>query len=76
MYAERTAIFKAISSGETEIVKVALVTDGEIPSTPCGACRQVMIEFGNDFKIIMGNTAGKHRVNTIKKLLPDAFKFG
>ena len=44
--AERTAIFKAVSEGEKEFLAIAVVTDNG--GTPCGACRQVMAEFGMD----------------------------
>ena len=40
--AERTAIFKAVSEGEKELVAIAVVADTEDPCSPCGACRQVM----------------------------------
>ena len=43
--AERTAFFKAVSSGEKDFVALAIIGDTEQPITPCGACRQVMVEF-------------------------------
>jgi len=71
--AERTAIFKAISAGEKRIKAVAVVTDVPELTAPCGACRQVIYEFGRDVDVIMANLKGKQKIEKISKLLPDAF---
>ena len=71
--AERVAIFKAVSEGEKDIKAIAVVTQGKLTSV-CGACRQVIAEFGKDVKIIMANVKGDKKVTTIAKLLPDAFR--
>lgn len=71
--AERVAIFSAISSGEREIEKLVVVADTVEPVSPCGACRQVMSEFG-DFEVILANLAGKYTTTRVSKLLPYAFK--
>ncbi len=72
--AERTALFKAVSEGKTQFVALAVVTDTEEPVTPCGACRQVLIEFcPPDMPVILANYTGKHRVTTVSQLLPGAF---
>ncbi len=75
--AERTAIFKAVSEGETEFSAIAVV--GGVGDTlsdmcaPCGVCRQVMAEFcDNDFKIVMG-TPSSIKVMTLGELLPHSF---
>ena len=70
--AERTAIFKAISEGETELVAIAVVADTQEPCSPCGACRQVMAEFKIN-KIIMTNLTGNTKVVTLEEILPFAF---
>lgn len=70
--AERTAIFKAVSEGKTNIAAIAITADGDGPCSPCGACRQVMAEFGVK-KIIMANTKGEKKVVTLDELLPFAF---
>jgi len=70
--AERTAIFKAVSEGEHRLTSLAVVAESSQPASPCGACRQVMAEFGIE-TVIMGNTQGKQRVMTMKDLLPNAF---
>lgn len=68
--AERVAIFKAVSEGHRAIDTVAVVTADGAP--PCGACRQVMAEFGVK-RIVIGSPRGRVRVRTLKELLPDAF---
>jgi cytidine deaminase len=69
--AERTALYKAVSEGEREFAAIAVVTQTGI--TPCGVCRQVMMEFAPDLEIIIADTAGHQRVTTLRALLPDAF---
>ena len=70
--AERTAIFKAISAGEEDILAIAVVAEGAAPVTPCGACRQVISEFRIPH-ILMANLAGEVEVMTLEELLPCAF---
>lgn len=72
--AERTAIFKAISEGEKEFEKIAIASSNDEETFPCGICRQVMVEFGKDIKIILGNTK-KNIIKeyTIEQLLPHSF---
>ena len=71
--AERTAIFKAISEGERELVTIAVVADTIKPVAPCGACRQEMAEFDIE-KVIMCNLQGDEYVATLKDLLPYSFE--
>ncbi|MCL4424320.1 MAG: cytidine deaminase [Firmicutes bacterium] len=71
--AERTAIFKAVSEGEREFVAMAVVADSEELSSPCGACRQVLAEFGDRIRVIMVNLEGKQQEMTSGELLPAAF---
>lgn len=71
--AERTAIFKAISEGHTDIESIAVVTDIEDYASPCGACRQVMAEFGLNIQVLMGNKAGDYYVKSSGDLLPNSF---
>ena len=56
MCAERVAIFKAVSEGETEFEVIAVVTNNG--GSPCGGCRQVMAEFGLDTIVIIADGAG------------------
>ena len=72
MCAERTAVFKAVSEGEKDFVAVAVVTPNE--GTPCGACRQVMLELGGAaLPVILGNLAGAVASTDAATLLPGAF---
>lgn len=74
--AERTALFKAISEGDTKIDKIAIASSNsekDEPTYPCGICRQVIIEFGPDIKIITGYTDGKIYECKIKDLIPHYF---
>jgi cytidine deaminase len=70
--AERTAFFKAISEGYTDFVKIAVTCDKEYCS-PCGVCRQVMVEHAPDLEILLGNPQGTFKRMTIKELLPESF---
>ncbi|WFA09555.1 cytidine deaminase [Tissierella sp. Yu-01] len=70
--AERTAIFKAISEGSTEIKTIAVVGDSN-PTFPCGVCRQVIREFGKNAKIIIANSEDDYKEYTIDDLLPHSF---
>jgi len=71
--AERVAIFSAVVAGERNFEKIAIVADTDKLVSPCGACRQVMSEFG-DFQVIMTNTSGQLIVRNVSELLPFAFK--
>src|SRR5436305_7665337 len=57
--AERVAVFKAISEGHRSFTRVAVVADTAEPTPPCGACRQVLWEFGGDLEVILGNLSGE-----------------
>jgi len=70
--AERTAIFNAVSAGEFALLRVAVVADTPGPISPCGACRQVMQEFGIK-EIVMFSTSGETKVVQLAELLPYAF---
>ncbi|WP_295286484.1 cytidine deaminase [Veillonella sp.] len=70
--AERTAIFKAVSEGHTKFKALAVVADTEGPCAPCGACRQVMVEFKIPI-IIMGNMKGDIEVVPADVLVPFSF---
>lgn len=71
--AERTAVFKAVSEGYKEYKAMAIVTDTEDVTSPCGACRQVLLEFGEDIDVIMANVHGQHKIYKVRDLLPLAF---
>ncbi len=70
--AERNAVAAAMAAGSKSLVALAVVTDSSPPSTPCGACRQVLSEFG-DMPVILANSADERTVTSVAELLPDAF---
>ncbi|TFH11325.1 MAG: cytidine deaminase [Candidatus Atribacteria bacterium] len=70
--AERTAFFKAISEGYSDFVKIAVTCDKPFCS-PCGVCRQVMVEHAPDLEILLGNPQGTFKRMSIKELLPESF---
>lgn len=72
--AERMAVFTAVSQGERDFEKIAIVTNTEEPKYLCGACLQVLSEFCQDLKIICATVSGKRKNYTLKVLLPKAFK--
>ncbi len=78
--AERTAIFKAVSEGKREFVKIAVVggdSSVEYPvnyCSPCGVCRQVMKEFCSaEFEVIIAKNTDDYKVMTLTELLPESF---
>ncbi|KHF41880.1 cytidine deaminase [Halalkalibacter okhensis] len=72
--AERTALFKAYSEGNKNVKMVAVVADTDRPVSPCGACRQVMVELcSRDTNVILTNLKGDITEMTVEELLPGAF---
>lgn len=71
--AERVAIFKAISEGERKFEAIAVVTDTDTLTPPCGACRQLIWEFCGDVPVIMSNLKGKVEVIRMSQLFPKPF---
>ena len=73
--AERTAIFRGISEGESEIKAIAVVGSLEEYTYPCGICRQVIVEFGDeDVKVILAKSEDDYIVKDMGEVLPGAFK--
>jgi cytidine deaminase len=71
--AERVAVFKAISEGHRAFRRVAIVADTAAPTPPCGACRQILWEFGGDLEVILGNLQQETGRFSLKELLPWPF---
>jgi cytidine deaminase len=74
--AERVAIFKAISEGERKFDAIAVVTDTDTLTPPCGACRQIIWEFCGDVPVVMSNLQGKTDVVRMSELFPKPFDAG
>ena len=58
--AERVAMFKALSDGHRRFTRIAVVADTVDPTPPCGACRQVLWEFGQDLEIVLAGNRRQH----------------
>ena len=78
--AQRTAVFPARAMGKLgdppegpAIAAVAVVADSATPPSPCGACRQVLHEFGPGCIVVMANLRGERRAAPLSDLLPNAF---
>lgn len=74
--AERVAIAKAVSEGERVIKRMAVVTSSKDVSLPCGACRQVLIEFGKDAEVVCSDVDGRCERYKADELLPHFDKRG
>jgi cytidine deaminase len=72
--AERVALFKALSEGKRDFLRIAVVNDKKIPCPPCGTCRQVLYEFAPNVKVVMEDKDGALQVIDINELLPYPFK--
>jgi len=71
--AERTAVGAAIAGGERSFTAIAVVADTGGPCAPCGICRQVLAEFGQEIAVIMANLRGDVEVRRVRELLPFGF---
>ena len=74
--AERSAVFAAVAAGGAErLTAVAICSPQARPCPPCGACRQVLAEFGgDDMAVVLEQADGRPRVLTLGALLPEAFR--
>ena len=71
--AERVAAAKALSEGAPDIIAVAVVSSGDEPAPPCGACRQFLFEFNPHMTVVSAGTGGERRKWLLSDLLPDGF---
>jgi len=74
--AERIAVFTGVVTGARRLEAVAVCTDASPPSSPCGACRQVLLEFAPDptaVTVVAVNPQGERRTWTLAQLIPDGF---
>jgi cytidine deaminase len=74
--AERVAVFKAVSEGHRRFVRVAVVADTPTPTPPCGACRQILWEFGGDLEVILGDLSQERAHYRLRDLFPHPFDAG
>ena len=71
--AERVAMFKAISEGHRAFTRIAIVADTDEPTPPCGACRQILWEFGGNLEVELANLTERKGTHALKDLLPLPF---
>ena len=74
--AERVAVFAAVITGAHRLEAIAVCSDASPPSSPCGACRQVLLEFAPDpaaVTVTAINSLGERRTWTLAELIPDGF---
>jgi len=75
--AERSAVFVAVAAGERAFEAIAIVSKAPEATPPCGACRQVLLEFGaDDLVVLLATTqkAGRIERHTLGALAPHAFR--
>src|SRR6185503_5619130 len=68
--AERVALLKALSEGEREFRRIAVVSDTDTPTPPCGACRQFLWEYCGDVPVLLHSLGGQERTLQLAELLP------
>ncbi|MBX3461537.1 MAG: cytidine deaminase [Planctomycetes bacterium] len=73
--AERAAVCAAVAAGARDLRAVAIATALAVPATPCGACRQVLAEFGPDLEVLLLGDHGARQLTTLAVLLPAPFTF-
>lgn len=71
--AERVALTKALSEGAQKFKTIAIVTDSEELTPPCGACRQLLYDYAPDLEIIIANLKGKSKRVHLKEVFPEPF---
>ena len=71
--AERVALSRAISEGARHFTALAVVADTAAPTPPCGACRQLLWEYGGDLVVILANLTAVTGRHTLAELLPHPF---
>ena len=71
--AERVAMFKALSEGHKKFRRIAVAFDTTAPTPPCGACRQILWEFGGELEILLANLNAPRGRYQLRDLLPLPF---
>ncbi len=72
--AERAAVCAMVAAGETKLAAIAIFSDATPPATPCGICRQVLVEFANDAPVHVATPRSRQTLS-LAQLLPERFAF-
>ena len=73
--AERTAVFKAVSEGHQDFVRIAIWGEGKDYCMPCGACRQFLAEFSQTMEVLCAKAGGRYVSYRLNQLLPHTFNY-
>ena len=73
MCAERVAIYKALSDGHRDFVRIVVVADTPEPTPPCGACRQILWEYAGDIEVVLANLDAVTARHQMRDLFPGPF---
>jgi cytidine deaminase len=73
VYAERVALWKALSEGHRKFRRIVVVAPPDAPTPPCGACRQLLWEFAGDIEVVLANLEGETGRHQMAELLPQPF---
>ena len=71
--AEQSALSVAVVAGEKKFTRLALVADSPDPASPCGACRQALVEFAPDLEVYSVSRTGAEQHRNMNELIPMAF---
>ena len=71
--AERAAVLRAVADGAREFRRIAIATEADDPTPPCGMCRQVLVEFAPSLEVLSVAAGGRTARWTLAELLPHAF---
>ena len=74
--AERVALTKAVSEGVTRFSHIVIYTDTDLPTPPCGICRQLLMDFAPELTVVSACRTSKRLRRRLSNLLPDAFVAG
>jgi cytidine deaminase len=72
--AEQSAVQAMASNGERSFKEIVIFTHDDPPATPCGACRQILFEFGKDATVYLVNHRSTVKIYKVKDLLPEGFE--
>ncbi len=71
--AERVAVWKALSEGESRFRRIAVVADSKMLTPPCGPCRQILWEYCGDIEVVLSNLGGETATYRLSQLFPHPF---